>query len=96
MVLYSVGAHNAPVTRNPIAVPAGRDTPLRTFDDLSSGLRTSRTVAGQALEASSANANVSPLGVLRRRRRRLFSTSLTMAVGHVLGTIQGDEGPSAR
>ena len=64
VVLYSIGAHNAPVTRNPLAVPAGRDTPLRTFDDLSSGLRTGRTVAGQALEAGgSANGNVSPLGV---------------------------------
>ncbi len=93
VVLYSIGAHNAPVTRNPLAVPAGRDTPLRTFDDLSSGLRTGRTVAGQALEASgSANANVSPLGVFATPPVSPFSMSATLAVGHVLGTIQGDEG----
>jgi hypothetical protein len=92
VVLYSIGAHNAPVTRNPLAVPAGRDTPLRTFDDLSSGLRTGRTVAGQALEAGSANSN-SALGVFASPPASLFSTSLTLAVGHVLGTIQGDGGP---
>jgi uncharacterized lipoprotein YddW (UPF0748 family) len=92
VVLYSIGAHNAPVTRNPLAVPAGRDTPLRTFDDLSSGLRTGRTVAGQALEAGSANANTSPLGVFATPVVSPFLMSATFAVGHVLGTIQGDEG----
>jgi uncharacterized lipoprotein YddW (UPF0748 family) len=92
VVLYSVGAHNAPVTRNPLAVPAGRDTPLRTFDDLSSGLRTGRTVAGQALEAGSANANGTGTGVFATPPASPFSTSLMMAAGHVLGTIQGDEG----
>ena len=92
VVLYSMGAHNAPVTRNPLAVPAGRDTPLRTFDDLSSGLRTGRTVAGQALEAGSANANGPGLGVFAAPPVSLFSTSLTLGVGHVLGTIQGGEG----
>jgi uncharacterized lipoprotein YddW (UPF0748 family) len=92
VVLYSIGAHNAPVTRNPLAVPAGRDTPLRTFDDLASGLRTGRTVAGQALEAGSANSN-SALGVFATPPVSLFSTSLTLAIGHVLGTIQGDGSP---
>jgi uncharacterized lipoprotein YddW (UPF0748 family) len=92
VVLYSMGAHNAPVTRNPLAIPAGRDTPLRTFEDLSSGLRTSRTVAGQALEASSAGANASPLGVFAVQPVSTIPFSMMMAVGHVLGTIQGDEG----
>jgi uncharacterized lipoprotein YddW (UPF0748 family) len=93
VVLYSIGAHNAPVTRNPLAIPAGRDTPLRTFDDLSSGLRTGRTVAGQVLEPGSANANTTALaGVFASQPVSPFSTSLSMALGHVLGTIQGDEG----
>jgi uncharacterized lipoprotein YddW (UPF0748 family) len=93
VVLYSVGAHNAPVTRNPLAVPAGRDTPLRTFDDLSSGLRTGRTVAGQALEAGSANANASSLsGVFASPPVLPFSTSVTFAVGHVIGTVHGEDG----
>jgi uncharacterized lipoprotein YddW (UPF0748 family) len=93
VVLYSIGAHNAPVTRNPLAVPAGRDTPLRTFDDLSSGLRTGRTVAGQALEAGSANANASSLsGVFAAPPVSPFSTSLTFPFGHVTGTIQDEDG----
>lgn len=91
-VLYSIGAHNAPVTRNPIAVPAGRDTPLRTFDDLSSGLRTSRTVAGQALEGGNANTSSTSLGVWGAAPPVSFSTALSLAVGHVLGTVQGDDG----
>jgi uncharacterized lipoprotein YddW (UPF0748 family) len=93
VVLYSIGAHNAPVTRNPLAVPAGRDTPLRTFDDLASGLRTGRTVAGQALEQSAANANgSSAVGVFGAQPIAPFSMSASLAVGHVLGAIQGDEG----
>jgi uncharacterized lipoprotein YddW (UPF0748 family) len=93
VVLYSVGAHNAPVTRNPLAVPAGRDTPLRTFDDLSSGLRTGRTVAGQAVEAGSANANASSLsGVFATPLALPFSTSVTFPFGHVIGTVQDEDG----
>jgi uncharacterized lipoprotein YddW (UPF0748 family) len=93
VVLYSIGAHNAPVTRNPLAVPAGRDTPLRTFDDLSSGLRTGRTVAGQALETGGANANGSTLtGVFAAPPVLPFSTSVTFAVGHVIGTVQDEDG----
>jgi uncharacterized lipoprotein YddW (UPF0748 family) len=92
VVLYSIGAHNAPVTRNPLAIPAGRDTPLRSFEDLSSGLRTSRTVAGQALEASSASSNASPLGVFATQPALTIPFSTTLAVGHAFGTIQGDEG----
>lgn len=87
VVLYSMGAHNAPVTRNPLAVPAGRDTPLRTFDDLASGLRTGRTVAGQALES-----NGTGVGVFGTSAASPTPTSLTVTVGHVLGTIQGDGG----
>ncbi len=55
-VLYSVGAHNAPVSANPYAVPAGRDTPLRAYEDLAAGLTTGKTTAGQALEAGSTRA----------------------------------------
>ena len=93
VVLYSIGAHNAPVTRNPIAIPAGRDTPLRSFDDLSSGLRTGRTVAGQALEASgNATTNASPVGVFGTQGVSPFSASSSIAVGHVMGTIRGNDG----
>jgi uncharacterized lipoprotein YddW (UPF0748 family) len=88
-VLYSIGAHNAPVTRNPLAVPAGRDTPLRTFDDLASGLRTGRTVAGQALEASRENGSSTGLGVFGTQPVSLLFAS-TLARGHVMGTITSD------
>jgi uncharacterized lipoprotein YddW (UPF0748 family) len=91
VVLYSIGAHNAPVTRNPLAVPAGRDTPLRSFDDLSSGLRTGRTVAGQVLEAGSANANTPILGVFGSQTMP-FLTSASFSVGHVMGTIRSSDG----
>jgi hypothetical protein len=53
VVLYLMGAHNAPVTSNPLALPSQRDTPFRAFEDLASGLRTGRTVAGQSLESRS-------------------------------------------
>jgi uncharacterized lipoprotein YddW (UPF0748 family) len=53
VVLFSMGAHNAPVADNPLAVSGPRDTPYRGFDDLASGLTSGRTTAGQPLEASS-------------------------------------------
>jgi uncharacterized lipoprotein YddW (UPF0748 family) len=49
VVLFSMGAHNAPVNQNPLALTL-RDTPYRAFEDLASGLTTGRTVAGQLLE----------------------------------------------
>jgi uncharacterized lipoprotein YddW (UPF0748 family) len=48
VVLYSMGAHNAPVTSNPLA--SARDTPYRAFEDVASGLTTGRTRGGQTLE----------------------------------------------
>jgi uncharacterized lipoprotein YddW (UPF0748 family) len=52
VVFFSMGAHNAPVTQNPLAI-TGRDTPYRAFEDLAAGLTTGRTVAGQFLEPAS-------------------------------------------
>jgi uncharacterized lipoprotein YddW (UPF0748 family) len=94
VVLYSMGAHNAPVTRNPIAVPAGRDTPLRPFDDLSSGLRTGRTVSGQALESGITFTSSNGAGGV------FASSSLpaltwkngTARTGHVMGTVTNGDG----
>jgi len=48
VVLFSMGAHNAPVNQNPFA--SQRDTPYRSFEDLAAGLTTGRTSAGQPLE----------------------------------------------
>jgi uncharacterized lipoprotein YddW (UPF0748 family) len=53
VVFFSMGAHNAPVANNPLAVSGPRDTPYRGFDDLASGLTTGRTMTGQLLEAAS-------------------------------------------
>jgi hypothetical protein len=49
---FSMAASNAPVMSNPLSVPAGRDTPLRTFEDFASGLVTGRAANGQTLDAS--------------------------------------------
>lgn len=89
VVLFSLGAHNAPVTRNPLAIPAGRDTPLRSFEDLAAGLRTGRTVAGQALEpgqesASSVGVFATPAG--------MPSALSTVARGHLLGELTDTDG----
>ena len=48
-----MGAHNAPVADNPLAVSGPRDTPYRSFDDLAAGLLTGRTTIGQLLEPAS-------------------------------------------
>ena len=53
VVLYSLGAHNAPVTNNPFA--GSRDTPYRAFDDVAAGLATGRTTSGQPIEPSTSN-----------------------------------------
>lgn len=50
VVFFSMAATNTPVNGNPLSFPAGRDTPLRTFDDFASALVTGRTQAGQWLE----------------------------------------------
>lgn len=52
VVLFSLGAHNAPVIGNPLALPGPRDTPYRAFEDLAAGLTTGRTSSGQILESS--------------------------------------------
>ena len=49
VVLFSMGAHNAPVNQNPLS-PTQRDTPYRAFEDLASALTTGRTTGGQAVE----------------------------------------------
>jgi uncharacterized lipoprotein YddW (UPF0748 family) len=49
VVLFSMGAHNAPVNQNPLSLTQ-RDTPYRAFGDLAAALTTGRTAGGQALE----------------------------------------------
>ena len=56
VVLFSMGAHNAPVPQNPLAVGDQRDTPYRGFDDLAAGLTTGRTTGGQLLELGTGRA----------------------------------------
>lgn len=51
VAFYSIAASNAPVLANPLSVPAGRDTPLRPFDDLAAALLTGRTSTGQWVES---------------------------------------------
>jgi uncharacterized lipoprotein YddW (UPF0748 family) len=52
VTFYSLGAHNAPVSQNPLS-SSQRDTPYRAFEDLAAGLTTGRTSAGQLLEPAS-------------------------------------------
>jgi uncharacterized lipoprotein YddW (UPF0748 family) len=90
VAIYSMGAHNAPVNRNPLAIPAGRDTPLRPFEDLSSGLRTGRTAAGQALEAVRETAATT--GVFPPQPSPLPLGSRSESLGHAMGTITSPDG----
>ncbi|HEY8548842.1 MAG TPA: family 10 glycosylhydrolase [Vicinamibacterales bacterium] len=87
VAFFSLGAHNAPVTSNPFAVPGPRDTPYRAFEDLAAGLTTGRAASGGALEAG----GVPPL----------FATTVPPPVmpwkaaldrGHLAGTIDGPDG----
>ena len=82
VVLFSMGAHNAPVAGNPLAVSGPRDTPYRSFDDLASGLLTGRTVSGQALEAGGPAGVFAPQTALPIPAWKLAPTT-----GHLRGTI---------
>jgi hypothetical protein len=53
VLFFALGAHNAPVSGNPLAASGPRDTPYRSFDDLAAGLLTGRTTTGQPLESTS-------------------------------------------
>lgn len=83
VVLFSLGAHNAPVANNPLAVSGPRDTPYRGFDDLASGLTSGRTTTGQPLEASS----LSPV-FAQPAAVPVPDWKLAPASGHLRGTIR--------
>jgi uncharacterized lipoprotein YddW (UPF0748 family) len=89
VAFFSMAATNAPVLANPLAIPAGRDTPLRTFDDFAAALLTGRTAGGQWLEPQAGF----PGGV--------FETGAVVpampwktepAAGHLLGTLRAPDG----
>ena len=88
VVLFSMGAHNAPVADNPLAVSGPRDTPYRGFDDLASGLTSGRTTTGQALEASS----LSPV-FGQPAAVPVPESKLAPASGHLRGTITRASAP---
>lgn len=50
VTFFSMAATNAPVLANPLSIPAGRDTPLRTFDDFAVALVSGRAGNGQWVE----------------------------------------------
>jgi uncharacterized lipoprotein YddW (UPF0748 family) len=82
VVIFSLGAHNAPVAGNPLAVSGPRDTPYRSFDDLAAGLLTSRSTSGQWLEVST----LPPL-FARPVTLPIPAWKATPTTGHVRGTI---------
>ena len=92
VVLFSMGAHNAPVAGNPLAVSGPRDTPYRSFDDLASGLVIGRTTTGQALEIGGLAAVFATPTTLP-----IPAWKLTPATGHLRGTITiaGRDGTTA-
>jgi uncharacterized lipoprotein YddW (UPF0748 family) len=87
VVLYSMGAHNAPVQSNPLAVPSQRDTPFRTFEDVAAGLRTSRTLAGQSLESRNAAAVFA-----QAASTPLMPWKVAPTTGYLMGTVTGRDG----
>jgi hypothetical protein len=91
VAIYSMGAHNAPVNNNPFAVPAQRDTPYRTFDDLAAGLKTGKTSSGQALEQR-VNAGVFAPGTVPALAPLAWKA--TPKTGHLKGTVKHADGPA--
>jgi uncharacterized lipoprotein YddW (UPF0748 family) len=88
VIFFSMGAHNAPVANNPLAVTGPRDTPYRGFDDLASGLTTGRTTTGQPLEVGNlAPVFASPVQTPLPEWKRAPVT------GHLRGTIARASGP---
>jgi uncharacterized lipoprotein YddW (UPF0748 family) len=88
VVLFSMGAHNAPVANNPLAAAGPRDTPYRGFDDLASGLTTGRTTTGQPLESSG-----QPPVFAAPAAVPIPAGKLAPASGHLRGTITRASGP---
>ncbi len=87
VAIYSMGAHNAPVDGNPYAQPTKRDTPYRSFDDLASGLKTGKTVAGQPLEPRAG------VGVYATSVSALpLAWKATPATGHLKGIVRHSDG----
>lgn len=82
VIFFALGAHNAPVTDNPLAASGPRDTPYRSFDDLAAGLLTGRTTAGQPLEAGSP----APL-FARSAAVPVPAWKATPITGHLRGTL---------
>jgi uncharacterized lipoprotein YddW (UPF0748 family) len=87
VVLYSMGAHNAPVQSNPLAVPSQRDTPFRAFEDVAAGLRTGRTLAGQTVESRSGAAVFA-----QAASTPLMPWKVSPQTGFLMGTITGRDG----
>ncbi len=87
VAIYSMGAHNAPVDGNPYAQPTKRDTPYRSFDDLASGLKTGKTVAGQPLEPRAG------VGVFATSVSALpLAWKTTPATGQLKGIVRHSDG----
>ena len=82
VVFFALGAHNAPVSGNPLAVSGPRDTPYRSFDDLAAGLLTGRTTTGQPLESASL-----PPVFARPAPLPLPAWKAAPMTGHLRGTI---------
>jgi hypothetical protein len=86
VVLFSMGAHNAPVNQNPLSL-SQRDTPYRAFEDLAAGLTTGRTSAGQLLEPTSfMPVFQQPAGV------PVMPWKATPTTGHLQGTVTAGDG----
>ncbi len=84
VAFFSLAANNAPVVGNPLSVPAGRDTPQRTLEDMASVLRTGRTTGGQVADP------VSPALFAVQVPRPALPWKDT--VGHVLGQVEDAAG----
>lgn len=89
VAFFSMAANNAPVLANPISIPPGRDTSLRTFDDFASALVTGRLSGGQWVEQEAGFAG------------GLFADGAVVpsmpwktepSAGHLLGTLRTPDG----
>jgi uncharacterized lipoprotein YddW (UPF0748 family) len=82
-LLFAMGAHNAPVSSNPLVQ---RDTPYRSFEDLAAGLTTGHTSLGQSLEPAARPVFAQRVPV------PVMPWKVAPAVGHVKGTVTTIDG----
>ncbi|HEY8461468.1 MAG TPA: carboxypeptidase-like regulatory domain-containing protein, partial [Blastocatellia bacterium] len=90
VILYSMATTNDAVTNNPFSIPAGQNTPARSFEEFASGLTTGRSVDGATLYEDPAT-NPTPVFALPATIPTL-AWKASPTVGHLKGFAKRADG----